>query len=60
MSCKKGCWNYHGPHLFVSVQVSLPHSVISLSKAEIEEPDLSSVDPVVIIMDKNTSKFSSH
>ncbi|XP_073386986.1 putative E3 ubiquitin-protein ligase XBAT35 isoform X3 [Physcomitrium patens] len=34
--------------------VSLPHSVISLSKAEIEEPDLSSVDPVVIIMDKNT------
>nr|XP_024363583.1 probable E3 ubiquitin-protein ligase XBOS34 isoform X4 [Physcomitrium patens] len=40
--------------IYQSQKVSLPHSVISLSKAEIEEPDLSSVDPVVIIMDKNT------
>ncbi|KAG0599459.1 hypothetical protein M758_12G153700 [Ceratodon purpureus] len=43
---------YQGP------KVPLPRTIISITKAEVEQPKLSSPDPVIIIMDRNTrSKY---
>jgi protein neuralized len=40
--------------IYQSPKVPVPRSLISLSKAEVEEPNLSSPDPVVIILDRNS------
>ncbi|XP_024361840.1 probable E3 ubiquitin-protein ligase XBOS34 isoform X2 [Physcomitrium patens] len=40
--------------IYQSPKVPVPRTIISLSKAEIEELDLSLADPVVIILDRNT------
>ena len=39
------------------MQIPLPRTIISLSKAEVEPPKLSSPDPVLVILDRNTSKL---
>lgn len=38
------------------VQLPLPRTIVSLAKADVEEPKFSSPDPVLLVTDKVTSK----
>lgn len=39
------------------MQVPLPRTIVSLTKSEVEQPKSSSPDPVIVIVDRNTSKL---
>ncbi|CAK9218263.1 unnamed protein product [Sphagnum jensenii] len=43
--------------IYQSPKVPLPRTIISLAKAEVEEPKFSLADPVLVITDKTKSKY---